>query len=789
MLERAVTLGVQGSQSKAHGERGIARYLVAQSVALAKVAPRAIEAFDLDPELPDPPAVESFRTLGSVRRGEPPGADLPRLYHVMSPFEGHPRLERIWPRWAQVRGVKLAVTLYDLIPLRFPQIYLSSPLSANFYRGRLNMIRHADAVLAISEQTGRDAVDLLGVHPGRVHVVLAGSSDFFRERRPDDPSELGERFSRLRPGFILYTAGIDWRKNLEGLMAAYARLPPAVRREHQLVITCKVMPDARLALERHAEHLGIAADFVLTGWVPDEILRELYWSCGLFVFPSLFEGFGLPLIEALRCGAPVVASDRSSMPEIVTDPRDRFDPESPDDTARALEQALGDPDLRARQQASFRADDFTWERVAEKTLAAYEACLAVERRRATPPPRRPRLALFSPMPPQASGVADYSVRLARGLGRHCDVDVIVEGPTQRYAPPGSPRVRLLSHVGFEWNQGRQPYDRILYCMGNSQFHTYMWPFMERHRGDVLCHDVRLAGFFGSLGTETGDDLLLGRLVRQRYPQLLSPEERDPDQRIDSWELVERPIYLVSELQRRAHRLFVHSECARRIAEADGAQHVQVVPFGFPEVRPAPLFSGSPVIASFGIVNPVKESDLLVEAWPALLRRVPKAKLVLAGHASDEFRAKLEERVERLGLERNVELTGRLSDSDYRARLETTTLAVQLRRTTNGESSAALADCLSAGLPTLVTDIGSFAELPPEVVARVPAGVSPKELAASLASLLAEQGRRESLRATALAYASAHGFDQVADALWRHWTAAGDGTAVVEARVGSAGACA
>ncbi len=765
MLDRAVTLGVQGSQSSAHGDRGIARFLIAQATALAKLAPRAIEAFDLDGELPDPPVVETFRALGPVRHGEPPSGQLPPLYHLMSPFEPPGRLERLWPQWAQCGGVKLAVTLYDLIPLRFPQVYLTYPLMRSWYHGRMEMLRHADAVLAISEQTARDAVELAGVPRGRVHVVLGGSSAFFRARRADDPSELGAQLPQVRPGFILYTAGIDWRKNLERLIEGYAQLPAALRRKHQLVITCKVMPTARQGLEQLAQRLGIAADFVLTGWVPDAILRELYWSCGLFVFPSLFEGFGLPIVEALRCGAPVVASDRSSMPEIVKDPRDRFDPEDPGDIARALERALGDPELRPRQLAAFRAEDFTWERVAEKTLAAYEACLVVKRRRPVVPPRRPRLALFSPMPPQASGVADYSARLARGLVRHCDVDVVVEGPTGSYRSPDDPRVRLVSHVGFDWSQHCTPYDRVLYCMGNSQFHTYMWPFIARFRGDVLCHDVRLIGFFGSLGPYLGDELMLGKLAREHYNQILSPEERGPDQRLQSPQLAQRPIYLVCELQRRAGRLFVHSECARRIAEADGARHVEVVPFGFPKVRPTRPYEGAPVITSFGIVDPVKGSDLLVEAWPALLRRAPTAKLVLAGHVWDQYQKALEAAIDRLGLRGKVEIPGRLSEADYRRRLQTTTLAVQLRRTTNGESSAALADCLSAGLPTLVTDIGSFAELPAEVAARVPADVSPDGLAASLAGLLADRGRQERLRAGALAYAAAHSFDRVAGALW------------------------
>ena len=153
------------------------------------------------------------------------------VYHVGSPFE-YIRLERIWPRFAHRAGMRLAVTLYDLIPELFPEIYLENPEVNVWYRTRLGLVRRADRVLAISQATAADAVEQLGLPEERVVVVGAGVSERFHppETATRRCETLAERLPWLEEGYVLYTGGIEPRKNIDRLLEAYAGLAGAVAR-------------------------------------------------------------------------------------------------------------------------------------------------------------------------------------------------------------------------------------------------------------------------------------------------------------------------------------------------------------------------------------------------------------------------------------------------------------------------------------------------------------------------------------------------------------------------------
>ena len=130
---------------------------------------------------------------------------------------------------------------------------------------------------------------------------------------------LASRLRELRPGFLLYVAGFEFRKNLERLITAYGLLPEELRASHQLVIACRLLPSEAELMREWAARAGIRAEqLVLTGYVTDAELGALYHACELFVFPSLYEGSGLPILEAMSCGAPVIASRDRHRPR---DPR------------------------------------------------------------------------------------------------------------------------------------------------------------------------------------------------------------------------------------------------------------------------------------------------------------------------------------------------------------------------------------------------------------------------------------------------------------------------------------
>src|SRR5262249_6507973 len=151
----------------------------------------------------------------------------PAIYHVMSPFELSRTLDELWPAWARGPDVRTVVTLYDLIPLVFPKHYLRDAVVGTRYQTRAELVRRAHHVLAISQSTADDATEHLGIEADRISVVGAGATEKFAPMY-DSPAAawdvLGARLSSIRPGYVLYVAGFEFRKNLERVIEAYGLL-------------------------------------------------------------------------------------------------------------------------------------------------------------------------------------------------------------------------------------------------------------------------------------------------------------------------------------------------------------------------------------------------------------------------------------------------------------------------------------------------------------------------------------------------------------------------------------
>jgi glycosyltransferase involved in cell wall biosynthesis len=263
----------------------------------------------------------------------------------------------------------MVVTVLDLSFLRFPEyfnrgnrIYLSAMT-------RL-AVRRARRVIAISEFTRTEIVRLLGVSPERVAVVHCGVDERFRPVRDPAVLEAFRRERGLPERFILYLGTIEPRKNLERLLDAYAR----VRRHlpHKLVLAGGRGWKAEGVYARIAA-LDLERDVLLPGYVPMEEQPLWYNGADVYVYPSLYEGFGLPPLEAMACGTPVVAARAASLPEVLGDAAVLVDPLSVDALSEALLRVASDADLRRTLGLAgvARAEHFTWTRTALQTLEVY----------------------------------------------------------------------------------------------------------------------------------------------------------------------------------------------------------------------------------------------------------------------------------------------------------------------------------------------------------------------------------------------------------------------------------
>lgn len=281
--------------------------------------------------------------------------------------------------------IPYVVTVLDLIPLKFPELYAATKSNWRFHLARrleLDAIRAARGILTISEASKRDIVELLGVSPDRIAVTPLATSDRFVPRTADWRT----KSSRVRAQFglpataplLLYVGGIDPRKNTRFLIQLLAKLRAELDPAPVLAMVGNYTKDDQFPLlQRQIQELGVSDGVRLLGYVSDEALVELYHAADLAVFPSLYEGFGFPVLEAMACGVPVVAGNNSSIPEVASGAGILVEDNDIDGWAAAIRTVLETPE-RAEQLALSgiaRAKEFSWRRTASLTLQAYRAFL------------------------------------------------------------------------------------------------------------------------------------------------------------------------------------------------------------------------------------------------------------------------------------------------------------------------------------------------------------------------------------------------------------------------------
>lgn len=274
-------------------------------------------------------------------------------------------------------GAQTVVILYDLIPLLAPDNYLTTPAQRQYYGRKIESLKNAGMLLAISDHSRREAIGALNLEQDRA-VNISTAADPYFSRGSDSRNEmpaLRRRLGVTRKTVMYAPGGFDARKNLDGLFTAYSLLPVELRAAHQLVVVSKLDATMRSQLERMRDKAGLAPDeLILTGHVADHELRALYRDATLFVFPSKHEGFGLPALEAMACGAPVIGAGNTSIPEVLGNGEALFDASSPQSIADKMTQALQDEALRnrLREHGIAQAGRFSWDETARRAIGALE---------------------------------------------------------------------------------------------------------------------------------------------------------------------------------------------------------------------------------------------------------------------------------------------------------------------------------------------------------------------------------------------------------------------------------
>lgn len=314
--------------------------------------------------LPLVPTWSRFALLAVARAGGAPAAGWiagpADVYHASN-------LTRAVPR-----GARLTATLHDLTTLLVPELHAAANVRADriFFE---RIASRAARLIAVSRHTLEDAVRWLRLDPEQIEVIHPGVADAFFSDPGERTAGVRRRYGLDRP-YALFVGTIEPRKNLDRLLDAWAGLPPSLREEFDLVVAGPPGWSSTSTLAR----LGAAPGVRYLGYVPESELPPLTAGATIFVYPSLYEGFGLPVAQAMACGVPVVASNVSSLPEVVGEAGLLVDPQSTAEIRGAAERLLLSPSLRAELaiRARQQAARFRWERTAAASASFFERAAA-----------------------------------------------------------------------------------------------------------------------------------------------------------------------------------------------------------------------------------------------------------------------------------------------------------------------------------------------------------------------------------------------------------------------------
>lgn len=651
-------------------------------------------------------------------------------------------------------NIPTAVILYDLIPFIYQSVYLNNPVVASWYRSKIEHLKNADMLLSISESSRQEGIEYLDFPEDKViNISTAITGEFQALSIPScQASEIRQKYHISKP-FVMYTGGIDFRKNIEGLIRAYAKLSKEIRIQHQLVIVCFVQKeDEERLIALAKEHQLEETEVILTGFIPEDDLVILYNLCKVFVFPSWHEGFGLPALEAMACGSATIGSNSSSIPEVIGRQEALFESNNDNAITEKLNQVLVDSDFRHQleQEGLLQAKKFSWDKTAMKAISALEALRA---RKNNKPVRdkRPRLAYISPLPPERSGISSYSVELLPALAKYYRIDVIIK-------PEAVSEPWIQAHCGIysvEWFQeNHQQYDRVLYHFGNSQFHEHMFELLEKVPGVVVLHDFYLSGIYEYMEAHGGqDDAFRKALYYSHGYQALEEHFHNPNTPDVIWAYPCNLSVIQNSLG-----MIAHSRNSPRLAKqwyGSKENDWKVIPhmrnseISFDKEASRKMLGYRVtdfIVCAFGGLGPTKLNQSLLEAWlNSSLADDKSCHLIFAGeNPSTSYENELVNRINNSGCEQNIHITGWLDADSFRQYLAVADLGVQLRTLSRGETSGAVLDCMNYSLATIVNANGAMADLDSDSVWILPENFSEAELTDVLETLRHDSVRRKTL---------------------------------------------
>lgn len=643
------------------------------------------------------------------------------VFMITSPFDAqYPTYQQEW-----FSETKVVTIVYDIIPYVMKDHYFPRKEDMGWYLEKLEQLSWADQLLVISQSVKDDLVEYIHLPEKKICVIWGAPGNKFKKIQVPEgqKSDLFKKF-KINSPFVMCTGGDDERKNIAGLISAFGQLPKELIQTYQLVIVCKLQKSAVKRYTELAENCGLKGRVVLTNFVSHEELVALYNLASLVAFPSVYEGFGLPVVEAWACGTPVLTSNNSSLGQIGGKAAMLVDPHSIEDIAKGLETALQPGKLEELTKlGQERLPLFQWKKVAADTVNFISELSILPKKECS---SKKKIAFFTPLPPLQSGIADYSADIIEALSPYFDIDVYVDSGYQ-VACKLPENVTCILHTQYNFHQ--KEYIDTVFQVGNSEYHIYMWDYIRTYGGTVVLHDYNLHGVvqFESLSQNKNDMEEYRRLLLEDFSQ---PEVEQYFASIgDGHGLKIHEMEINSFLTNYADKIIVHSrEAKEKLLRRDIGREVSWIRH-YVKIEPLVdrsfakkelgLLEDQFVFAAFGHVHETKRTLPIVKAFAKLAAEEQNVKLIFVGKLDGNLTSQFQQLVKKLGVSERVQVTGYTELEEFRHYIDATDVCLNLRWPYNGETSGSLMRILGKGKCVVVNNVGSFGEIPDEACVKLP----------------------------------------------------------------------
>lgn len=694
----------------------------------------------------------------------------PDIIHITSLFEGFED-DAITSVCSTNNSFATLVTVYDLIPFVYRKHYLDdNQLYKKYYLEKIEHLKRSTGWLGISQATCIEAVNLLKLPQEKTFNISAAIDPVFCQLTlsANEEKNIIQKFKINKP-FLMYVGGDDARKNLIRLIRAYATIDLKIRSSFQLLLCGKFSKNFVESLKQISqEHRIREEEIIFSGYITDQDLISLYNICYLFVFPSWHEGFGLPVLEAMACGAAVIASNTSSIPEVIENEDALFDPYDEASIAKKIKHVLTDNDFRLKliENGLKQSKKFSWDKCAIKCIEAYEKIFSLHKQELkkivnnSKILHKPKVAYLSPLRPEKSGISDYSAELLPVLAEYYDIDIIVP---ETNISDNWIKNHLEIHDIMWFKKNSHNYQRVIYHFGNSTAHEHMFDLLKIIPGIVVLHDFFLGHIYAHMEGSNANkyNFWKNELYHSHgYNSLIDLAKCN-----NIWDIAWKYPVNLTVIQN-SIGIIAHSEYPKNLALNWYGNSVTEKWITIPLLRAHPqVFENNKnkirnllglekedfLICSFGLLGEGKQNILLLQAWlNSKLSQSKNSKLIfIGGQQNNEYCYNLFNMIKNSGMKKSIRFTNEVDTSTYHQYLFIADMAVQLRKLSRGETSAAVLDCLNYGIPTIVNANGSMAEFNHGEVYLLPEEIDEHGLANAMDELWSNNQLQKKLSLNAL----------------------------------------